>query len=96
VSDGTSASGGTPEIDTSVPHSARIWNYWLGGKDNYPVDRLAGDQVMQMFPEMTSIARLQRSFLARSIRYLTGWRPEATPFPEPGDVPGKCGVGRKP
>ena len=28
-------------IDTTVPHSARIWNYWLGGKDNYPVDRRA-------------------------------------------------------
>jgi len=68
VSDGTSA----PGIDTSVPHSARIWNYWLGGKDNYPVDRMAGDQVMQMFPEMTRIARLQRSFLARSIHYLAG------------------------
>jgi hypothetical protein len=31
-------------IDTTVPHSARIWNYWLGGKDNYAVDREAGDQ----------------------------------------------------
>ncbi len=39
-----------PEIDTSVPHSARIWNYWLGGKDNYPVDRAAGDQYRQVFP----------------------------------------------
>jgi S-adenosyl methyltransferase len=32
-----------PKIDTTVPHSARIWNYWLGGKDNYPVDRQAGE-----------------------------------------------------
>jgi hypothetical protein len=32
-----------PKIDTFVPHSARIWNYWLGGKDNYPVDREAGE-----------------------------------------------------
>ena len=32
-------------IDTTVPHSARIWNYWLGGKDNYAVDREAGDQL---------------------------------------------------
>ena len=31
-------------IDTTVPHSARIWNYWLGGKDNYEIDRVAGDQ----------------------------------------------------
>ena len=67
-----STAGRAPEIDTSVPHSARIWNYWLGGKDNYPVDRMAGDQVMEMFPDMTQIARLQRSFLARSTRYLVG------------------------
>ena len=33
------------KIDTSVPHSARIWNYWLGGKDNFAVDRQVGDQV---------------------------------------------------
>jgi S-adenosyl methyltransferase len=71
VSDSSSAAG-QPAIDTSVPHSARIWNYWLGGKDNYPVDRMAGDQVMQAFPDMTRIARLQRSFLDRSIRYLVG------------------------
>ena len=32
-------------IDTTVPHSARIWNYWLGGKDNFEVDREAGDAV---------------------------------------------------
>jgi hypothetical protein len=70
VSESSSVAGSQPEIDTSVPHSARIWNYWLGGKDNYPVDRMAGDQVMEMFPDMTQIARLQRSFLARSIRYL--------------------------
>ena len=67
-----STAGRAPEIDTSVPHSARIWNYWLGGKDNYPVDRMVGDQVMEMFPDMTQIARLQRSFLARSTRYLVG------------------------
>ena len=38
------------KIDTSVPHSARIWNYWLGGKDNFAVDREAGDQYRQVFP----------------------------------------------
>jgi S-adenosyl methyltransferase len=37
-------------IDTTVPHSARIWNYWLGGKDNYAVDRAAGDQYREIFP----------------------------------------------
>src|SRR5699024_9570540 len=40
-----------PAIDTSVPHSARVWNYWLGGKDNYPVDREAGDAFLEIFRE---------------------------------------------
>jgi S-adenosyl methyltransferase len=61
-----------PPIDTSVPHSARIWNYWLGGKDNYPVDRAAGDQYRQIFPGIVDIARAARYFLARAIRYLAG------------------------
>ena len=39
-----------PEIDTAVPHSARIWNYWLGGKDNYPVDRETGDEYRAISP----------------------------------------------
>jgi S-adenosyl methyltransferase len=44
------------KIDTTVPHSARVWNYWLGGKDNYPVDREMGDQIMAMVPDMPRIA----------------------------------------
>jgi O-methyltransferase involved in polyketide biosynthesis len=57
-------------IDTSVPHSARIWNYWLGGKDNYPVDREAGDQWLATAPEIRDIARASREFLARAVRHL--------------------------
>jgi len=59
-------------IDTSVPHSARIWNYWLGGKDNYPVDRAAGDQYKETFPGVVDVARASRLFLTRSVRYLAG------------------------
>jgi hypothetical protein len=58
------------EIDTSVPHSARIWNYWLGGKDNHPVDEAAGDAYTAVFPGIVTIARGSRAFLGRSIRYL--------------------------
>ncbi|NVI91349.1 SAM-dependent methyltransferase [Actinomadura sp. BRA 177] len=58
------------EIDTSVPHSARIWNYWLGGKDNYPVDRAAGEQFLEIFPGMRQGARASRGFLTRSVRFL--------------------------
>jgi hypothetical protein len=59
-----------PRIDTSVPHSARIWNYWLGGKDNYPVDREAGDKYRQTYPQIVDVARAGRYFLARSVRFL--------------------------
>jgi hypothetical protein len=58
------------EIDTSVPHSARIWNYWLGGKDNYPVDEAAGEAYAAVFPGVFAIARGSRAFLGRNIRYL--------------------------
>jgi ABC-type sugar transport system substrate-binding protein len=59
-------------IDTSVPHSARIWNYWLGGKDNYAIDRAAGDEYAKVFPGIVDVARASRDFLTRSIRYLAG------------------------
>jgi S-adenosyl methyltransferase len=45
VTDSSSAPGqqSSPDIDASVPHSARVWNYWLGGKDYFPADQQAGD-----------------------------------------------------
>ncbi|MGV4886675.1 SAM-dependent methyltransferase [Streptomyces viridosporus] len=58
------------QIDTSVPHSARIWNYWLGGKDNYPVDEEAGDAYTAVFPGIVTIARSSRAFLRRTITHL--------------------------
>jgi hypothetical protein len=61
-----------PEIDTSVPQTARIWNYWLGGKDNFPVDRAVGDQILEAFPAIVENARASRAFLARAVRYLAG------------------------
>jgi S-adenosyl methyltransferase len=59
-------------IDSSRPHSARIWNYWLGGKDFYPVDREVGDEFLAIFPGQMDIARHSRAFLGRAVRYLAG------------------------
>ena len=59
-----------PRLDTSTAHSARVWNYLLGGKDNFAADRQVGDMILQMFPDIAHIARLQRRFLARAVRYL--------------------------
>jgi S-adenosyl methyltransferase len=72
VTDSSHVADHKPKIDTSVPHSARVWNYWLGGKDHYPADRAVGDQVMAMFPDITRLARADRAFLGRAVRYLAG------------------------
>jgi hypothetical protein len=72
VTDSASAGAQRPTIDTSVPHSARVWNYLLGGKDNYPVDRRAGEMVLQIFPGMADLTRQSRLMLVRVVRYLAG------------------------
>ena len=61
-----------PRLDTSVAHSARVWNYVLGGKDNFAADRETGDLIVTMFPGIARLARLQRQFLVRAVRYLAG------------------------
>ncbi|GAA2590766.1 SAM-dependent methyltransferase [Actinomadura fulvescens] len=58
------------EIDTTVSHSARIWDYWLGGKENYPVDRELGDQIEKVLPDIVTQARADRAFLSRAVRFL--------------------------
>ncbi len=59
-------------LDTGVAHSARIWNYWLGGKDNFAADREVGDQIQQMLPDIVPLVRADRAFLGRAVRYLAG------------------------
>ena len=59
-------------IDTTVPHAARVWNYWLGGKDNYAVDRKIGDEILAVLPAQAEIARQSRAFLTRAVSYLAG------------------------
>ncbi len=60
------------QIDTTVSHSARIWDYWLGGKDNYEVDREVGHRIEEMLPDIVAQARADRLFLGRVVRYLAG------------------------
>ncbi|WP_084337657.1 SAM-dependent methyltransferase [Actinomadura oligospora] len=60
------------DLDTTVPHSARIWNYWLGGKDNFPVDQRAGDDYTAVYPAIVDLARASRAFLGRAVRHLAG------------------------
>jgi hypothetical protein len=57
---------------TDVSHSARIWNYWLGGKDHYPVDEEVGEQILGFVPALPRSAVADRAFLARAVRYLAG------------------------
>ncbi|MEU4515190.1 SAM-dependent methyltransferase [Nonomuraea wenchangensis] len=58
------------EIDTTVPHSARVWNFLLGGSDNFDVDREAGRTLLRLFPDFAAVARTQRAFLIRAVRHL--------------------------
>jgi hypothetical protein len=60
-----------PVIDTTVAHSARVHDYWLGGKDNFAADRAAGDAVMAAYPGIVTSVRANRAFLARVVRFLT-------------------------
>ncbi|MFD6188867.1 SAM-dependent methyltransferase [Streptomyces sp. NPDC060275] len=63
---------GAPEIDTGRPHSARIYDYLLGGKDNYKVDQEAGDELVAAAPEERIGARANRAFLERAVRHVVG------------------------
>src|ERR1035438_3834153 len=58
------------EIDTSKPHPARMYDSYLGGKDNYAADREAVRQVLRAFPEVRAMARANRAFMQRAVRFL--------------------------
>lgn len=61
-----------PLIDQSVPHQARVWNYYLGGKDHYTADRVFAESVIAAYPAVRDIARGTRGFLTRAVRHLAG------------------------
>ncbi|RSN66909.1 SAM-dependent methyltransferase [Actinomadura sp. WAC 06369] len=57
-------------VNTEIPQTARIWNYWLGGKDNFEVDRRVGEEILQVIPDMALLARATRQFLQRAVHHL--------------------------
>ncbi|MFD7844122.1 SAM-dependent methyltransferase [Nocardia sp. NPDC059764] len=59
-------------VDTTKPHPARRYDYWLGGKDNFPADRESADAVAEAFPTVQLAAVENRNFLRRAVAYLTG------------------------
>ena len=61
-----------PVINTHVAHPARVYDYWLGGKDNFAADRALGDAIMDAVPTIQTMARANRAFLGRAVRYLAG------------------------
>ena len=64
------AAGKSVPFDTNVAHIARVYDYWLGGKDNYEADRAAAEQVIATFPDVLVSVRAQRAFLGRAVHYL--------------------------
>jgi hypothetical protein len=62
--------GEAPSFDVSVAHQARIYNYWLGGKDNYAADRKAAELAIQAYPAVATGALANRQFLARAVRHM--------------------------
>ncbi len=57
-------------IDTSTPHSARVYDYWLGGKDNYAADRLLAERILTAIPRQRRHVQANRAFMVRAVRHL--------------------------
>jgi hypothetical protein len=89
-----------PSFDPSVPNPARMWNYWLGGKDNFAADRVAAERVLEAMPSLPLIARAARLLLIDAVHQLaaehgirqfldigTGLPPPTTPTTSPSAPP---------
>lgn len=71
VSESHTPTSVSARLNTGVAHNARVWNHWIGGKDNYEVDQRVGDHVASINPVIRDIARADRDFLGRAVTYLT-------------------------
>src|SRR5258708_34498990 len=68
----TDGDPGPAVIDTSRAHPGRVYDCWLGGKDNFAADREAAQLALQAYPQLAQAVQANRKFLARAVRYLTG------------------------
>jgi SAM-dependent methyltransferase len=68
----TSQGAGQPALDTSIAHPARVYNYLLGGTDNYEADRITAEHAIAAAPSILAGVRANRAFLRRAVRYLAG------------------------
>src|SRR5437763_16520404 len=59
-------------LDVSAPHPARVWNYWLGGRDYFAADKAAGEEIGREIPHLAEMARAEHAFLVRAVRLLGG------------------------
>jgi hypothetical protein len=71
ASDGNPGKGGRLPFDVTRAHQARMYDYLLGGKDNYAADRAAVEATLKVYPDMAYTAQANRAFLGRAVRYLT-------------------------
>ena len=71
-SDPAHGDGQQSKINPTVAHSARVWNYWLGGKDNFAADREVAEKILAVMPALVDSARADRAFLGRAVRFLVG------------------------
>ena len=67
---GTDTGSAPNELNTNVPQSARVYDYWLGGKDNFPADRAMAEAIAQQVPSIRTQVRAQRAFMGRAVRFL--------------------------
>ena len=70
VTSGQDPAGGGVPIDTTRPHMARVYDFWLGGKDNFAADRAVAERVAAAYPDVVAAVQAQRAFLARAVRFL--------------------------
>ena len=69
---GTVLAAMTSGLDTTLPNMARVYNYWLGGKDNFPADRAEADLLLGIYPPLRDLVRENRAFVTRAVAWAAG------------------------